>query len=43
MGSEFLTNELVDELSNEVVAKTSLLFNATKPKAGEMEVVMGAR
>jgi TldD protein len=42
MGSEFLTNELVDELSNEVVAKTSQLFTATKPKAGEMEVVMSA-
>jgi TldD protein len=42
MGSEFLTNDLVDELSKEVVAKTSQLFTATKPKAGEMEVVMGA-
>lgn len=42
MGSEFLTNELVDELSKEVVTKTSLLFSAIKPKAGEMEVVMGA-
>jgi TldD protein len=42
MGPEFLTNELVDELSKEVVAKTSQLFTATKPKAGEMEVVMGA-
>ncbi|MCE5345790.1 MAG: TldD/PmbA family protein [Bacteroidales bacterium] len=41
-GSEFLTNELVDELSGDVVKKTSLLFSATKPKAGEMEVVMGA-
>ena len=41
-GSEFLTNELVDELAGEVVEKTKLLFDATKPKAGEMEVVMGA-
>ncbi len=41
-GSEFLTNELVDELSEEVVKRTSQLFDATKPKAGEMEVVMGA-
>jgi TldD protein len=39
-GSEFLTNELIDKLSDEVVAKTALLFDATKPKAGEMEVVM---
>jgi TldD protein len=42
MGSEFLTNELIDGLSSEVVTKTSQLFNATKPKAGEMEVVVGA-
>jgi TldD protein len=41
-GSEFLTNELVDELSEEAVKKTSLLFAATKPKGGEMEVVVGA-
>jgi len=41
MGAEFLTNELIDELSDEVVKKTSLLFTAGKPKAGEMEVVMG--
>ena len=42
MGSEFLTNELIDELSAEVVDRTSKLFSATKPKPGEMEVVMGA-
>lgn len=42
MGAEFLTNQLVDELSSEVVTKTSLLFSAGMPKAGEMEVVMGA-
>ncbi len=42
MGYEFLTNDLVDELSKSVVDKTSLLFTAGKPKAGEMEVVMGA-
>ncbi len=41
-GSEFLTNELVDEMSDEVVRKTSLLFEATRPKPGEMEVVVGA-
>lgn len=39
-GSEFLTNELVDMLAVEAVEKTSLQFDATKPKAGEMEVVM---
>lgn len=41
-GSEFLTNELVDEMSDEVVKKTSLLFEATRPEPGEMEVVVGA-
>lgn len=39
-GSEFLTNELVDRLANDVVEKTNLQFLAGKPKAGEMEVVM---
>jgi TldD protein len=42
IGSEFLTNELIDELSSEVVEKTSRLFPAGKPKSGEMEVVLGA-
>ncbi|MBN2523907.1 MAG: TldD/PmbA family protein [Bacteroidales bacterium] len=42
IGSELLTNELIDGLSSEVVNKTSMLFTAGKPKAGEMEVVLGA-
>lgn len=41
-GSEFLTPELVESLVKESVEKTALLFDATKPKAGEMEVVMSA-
>jgi TldD protein len=41
-GSELLTNELMDELSKEVVEKTSKLFDAGKPKSGEMEVVVAA-
>ena len=41
-GYEFLSADLVDELSNEAVAKANILFDATKPKAGEMPVVMGA-
>lgn len=41
MGYEFLTTSLVDELASEAVEETSLLFKAIKPKAGEMEVVMG--
>ena len=42
MGPDFLTNELVDELSAEVVERTAKLFSAVRPDAGEMEVVMGA-
>jgi TldD protein len=41
-GSEFLTNEMVDMLASEAVEKTSIQFEAVKPKAGEMEVVMSA-
>lgn len=41
-GSEFLTDQLIDNLSKEAVEKTSVLFKATKPKAGEMEVVMSS-
>ncbi|MGC9353488.1 MAG: metallopeptidase TldD-related protein [Mariniphaga sp.] len=41
-GFEWLTGSLVDELAHEVVERTNLLFEATKPKAGEMPVVMGA-
>jgi TldD protein len=41
-GSEFLTAKLVEALSVEAVEKTSILFEAAKPKAGEMEVVMSA-
>jgi TldD protein len=42
IGSELLTNDLIDKLSKEVVEKTVKLFDAGKPKAGEMEVVVGA-
>lgn len=41
-GFEFLTTDLTDFLAKDVVDKTALLFDATKPKAGEMPVVMGA-
>lgn len=41
-GFEFLTDDLVNELASEAVDKTNFLFGATKPKAGEMPVVMGA-
>lgn len=41
MGFEFLNNELIENIAQESVDQTALLFKAGKPKAGEMEVVMG--
>jgi TldD protein len=41
-GFEWLSDGLVNELAQEAVDRTNLLFEATKPKAGEMPVVMGA-
>lgn len=41
-GFEFLNNELIDIIAKEAVAQTSLMFEAIKPKGGEMPVVMGA-
>lgn len=42
MGTEFLSDNLVEELAREAVEKTAILFHAIKPKGGEMPVVMGA-
>lgn len=41
-GFEWLDDKLISELANEAVEKTNILFDAIKPKAGEMPVVMGA-
>ncbi len=41
-GFEFLDDDLVEELAREAVDRTNILFGATKPKAGEMPVVLGA-
>lgn len=41
-GFEFLGEELVNTLANEAVAQTALMFEAIRPKGGEMPVVMGA-
>jgi len=38
----FLTDELIEEIAKEAVDKTAILFNAVKPKGGEMPVVMAA-
>ena len=41
-GFEWLDDNLLTELANEAVDRTNILFDAVKPKAGEMPVVMGA-
>lgn len=41
-GFEFLSDHLIETLAQEAVAQTSLMFEAVKPKGGEMPVVMGA-
>ncbi len=41
-GFEFLSENMVDEVVDEAIARTNILFDATKPRAGEMPVVMGA-
>ncbi|MDR1369945.1 MAG: TldD/PmbA family protein [Dysgonamonadaceae bacterium] len=38
----FLTDEIVETIAQEAVKNTALLFDAIKPKGGEMPVVMGA-
>jgi TldD protein len=38
----FLTDVLVEEIAQEAVVQTKLMFDAVKPKGGEMPVVMGA-
>ena len=42
MGAEFLTDNIVETLAKEAIERTSILFQAIKPKGGEMPVVMGA-
>ncbi|MBB4037689.1 TldD protein [Dysgonomonas hofstadii] len=42
MGFEFLSQDLIDIIAKEAVEQTSLMFEAIKPKGGEMPVVMGA-
>ncbi|MEN8138646.1 MAG: TldD/PmbA family protein [Bacteroidota bacterium] len=41
-GFEWLNEDVMDELAKEAIDKTNILFDATKPKAGEMPVVLGA-
>ena len=42
MGTEFLSDQLVDTLAKEAVENADLMFKAIKPKGGEMPVVMAA-
>ncbi|NDV78567.1 TldD/PmbA family protein [Dysgonomonas sp. 511] len=41
-GFEFLTDEMIETIAKEAVEQTALMFEAAKPKGGEMPVVMGA-
>jgi TldD protein len=41
-GREFLTGEMIETIAWEAVKKTAILFEAVKPKGGEMPVVMGS-
>lgn len=41
-GFEMISEELLNELANDVVSKTAFLFEANRPKGGEMQVVMGS-
>ena len=42
IGAEFLTDEITDTIVHEAIKDTAILFEAVKPKGGEMPVVMGA-
>jgi TldD protein len=41
-GVEFLTDELVESIAQKAVRQTSLMFEASVPRGGEMPVVMAA-
>ena len=41
-GFEFLSDDIIDVIAREAVENTSILFQAIKPKGGEMPVVMGS-
>jgi len=41
-GFEWLGDDLIEEIAQEAVDNTNILFGATKPIAGEMPVVLGA-
>lgn len=42
IGSDFLSDDLINEIATEVVKNTAFLFDAIQPAGGEMPVVMGS-
>jgi len=42
IGFEFLTDGLIEELAQEAIDDTAIMYKAIKPKGGEMPVVFGA-
>ena len=40
--ASFLTDDLLEEIAQEAINKSSIMFEAVKPKGGEIPVVMGA-
>jgi len=42
MGAEFLTDDIIEYVAKETIARTSIMFEAIKPKGGEMPVVMAS-
>jgi len=42
MGFEFLTDDLIEEIANDAIDETAIMYKAIKPKGGEMPVVLGA-
>ncbi|MCK4920495.1 MAG: TldD/PmbA family protein, partial [Bacteroidales bacterium] len=41
-GFEWLSDDLVEEMATEFITRANIMFEAGKPKAGEMPVVLGA-
>jgi TldD protein len=42
IGFEWMDDALIEEIAREAVDRTNILFGATRPRAGEMPVVLGA-
>jgi TldD protein len=42
IGFEWMGDDLIEEIAREAVDRTNILFSATRPRAGEMPVVLGA-